>query len=114
MPMKSVEGAWDLEDLGNGRTHATYTLDADPANVARTEEEIGDLLFAVTNIARHLKVEPEAALKLTNRKFRRRFGCRHRLGEGGNHLNHRHGVIGREVCLIGSSQRVRPRAVPAM
>jgi ATP diphosphatase len=37
-------------------------------------EEIGDLLFAVTNIARHLHVEPEAALKLTNRKFRRRFG----------------------------------------
>jgi ATP diphosphatase len=37
-------------------------------------EEIGDLLFAVTNIARHLQVEPEAALKLTNRKFRQRFG----------------------------------------
>ena len=36
-------------------------------------EEIGDVLFAVTNIARHLQVEPEAALKLTNRKFRRRF-----------------------------------------
>ena len=36
-------------------------------------EEVGDLLFAVTNIARHLQVEPEAALKLTNRKFRRRF-----------------------------------------
>jgi ATP diphosphatase len=36
-------------------------------------EEIGDLLFAVTNIARHLQVEPEAALKLTNRKFRHRF-----------------------------------------
>jgi carbon monoxide dehydrogenase subunit G len=31
--MKSVEGAWDLEDLGNGRTHATYTLDADPGRV---------------------------------------------------------------------------------
>jgi len=31
-------------------------------------------LFAATNIARHLKVEPEAALKLTNRKFRKRFG----------------------------------------
>jgi tetrapyrrole methylase family protein / MazG family protein len=36
-------------------------------------EEVGDLLFVITNIARHLKVEPEAALKLTNRKFRRRF-----------------------------------------
>jgi uncharacterized protein YabN with tetrapyrrole methylase and pyrophosphatase domain len=36
-------------------------------------EEIGDLLFAATNIARHVQVEPEAALKLTNRKFRRRF-----------------------------------------
>jgi MazG family protein len=36
-------------------------------------EELGDVLFAVSNIARHLHVEPEAALKLTNRKFRKRF-----------------------------------------
>src|SRR5881396_3633640 len=36
-------------------------------------EEIGDMLFVVTNIARRLNVEPEAALKLANRKFRRRF-----------------------------------------
>src|SRR5438105_47458 len=36
-------------------------------------EEIGDLLFEITNIARRLNVEPEAALKLSNRKFRRRF-----------------------------------------
>ena len=43
------------------------------AEFARVREEVGDLLFAVTNVARHLRVEPEAALKLTNRKFRRRF-----------------------------------------
>jgi MazG family protein len=37
------------------------------------EEEIGDLLFVVVNLARRLDVEPETALKTTNRKFRRRF-----------------------------------------
>ncbi|HEV7585123.1 MAG TPA: SRPBCC family protein [Solirubrobacteraceae bacterium] len=31
--MKSVEGSWDLEDLGDGRTRATYTLDADPGRM---------------------------------------------------------------------------------
>ena len=45
----------------------------DEMHHTRVREEIGDLLFAVTNIARHMQVEPEAALKLTNRKFRRRF-----------------------------------------
>ena len=36
-------------------------------------EEIGDLLFVVMNLARHLNVEPETAVKKTNRKFRQRF-----------------------------------------
>jgi tetrapyrrole methylase family protein/MazG family protein/ATP diphosphatase len=40
---------------------------------AKIEEEIGDLLFVVVNLARKLEVEPETALKRTNRKFRRRF-----------------------------------------
>jgi len=31
--MKSVQGAWDLEDLGGGRTRATFTLDADPGRM---------------------------------------------------------------------------------
>ena len=37
------------------------------------EAEIGDLLFVVVNLARKLDVEPETALKRTNRKFRKRF-----------------------------------------
>ena len=46
---------------------------ADEADHVHVREEIGDMLFVVTNIARHLSVEPEAALKLANRKFRQRF-----------------------------------------
>ncbi len=40
----------------------------------RLEDEIGDLLFVIVNLARFLKVDPEQALRKTNRKFRDRFG----------------------------------------
>lgn len=63
------------EEIAELRTaiqnHASSNDETDHTLV---REEIGDLLFAATNIARHMKVEPEAALKLTNRKFRKRFG----------------------------------------
>jgi uncharacterized protein YabN with tetrapyrrole methylase and pyrophosphatase domain len=40
---------------------------------ARLEDEVGDLLFVLVNIARYLSLDPESALRQTNRKFRRRF-----------------------------------------
>ena len=46
--------------------------------------EVGDLLFATVNLARHLKVDPEAALRSANAKFERRFAhIENRLAEGG-------------------------------
>jgi nucleoside triphosphate diphosphatase len=39
----------------------------------RLEEEVGDLFFTLVNVARYLSVDPESALRKTNRKFKRRF-----------------------------------------
>jgi len=48
-------------------------LDAPHLKKDKVEEEIGDLLFSVAQLARHLKIHPEDALRAANRKFIRRF-----------------------------------------
>jgi uncharacterized protein YabN with tetrapyrrole methylase and pyrophosphatase domain len=52
---------------GSGRTVVPEALQA------RLEGEVGDLFFVLVNIARYLSLDPESALRKTNRKFKRRF-----------------------------------------
>ena len=59
-------------------------LEAEKVEQAKVADELGDVLFAVANLARHCKVDPEVALRATNDKFEKRF--RHierRLAETG-------------------------------
>jgi len=69
------------EEIGELRTE----VDADIATSA-VEEELGDILFTVANLARHLKVDPEQALRASNAKFRRRFAAMERAAGGHEEL----------------------------
>ncbi|BDS10012.1 nucleoside triphosphate pyrophosphohydrolase [Aureispira anguillae] len=67
---EEIEDVWDKveEELGE----LQITVD-DRESSERIADEFGDVLFALINYARYLKIDPEAALEKTNKKFIRRF-----------------------------------------
>jgi ATP diphosphatase len=72
---RAARTGFDWPDAGGPRAKIVEELaelDAETDH-QRMLEELGDLLFAVVNLARHLNIEPEAALREANRKFEQRF-----------------------------------------
>jgi len=71
---RAARTGFDWPDIEGPKAKIAEELEeiavAPPEMVA---EEVGDLLFAVVNFARHLKVDPEEALRMANRKFEKRF-----------------------------------------
>jgi ATP diphosphatase len=72
---RAARVGFDWQDVDGPRAkidEELAELDAESEHDRRLDE-LGDLLFAVVNLARHLNVEPEAALREANRKFEQRF-----------------------------------------
>jgi ATP diphosphatase len=73
-----VKGPSGMGIAGSGKPQVA------PELRERLEDEVGDLFFVLVNIARYLSLDPESALRKTNRKFKRRFQwMEERLRDGG-------------------------------
>ena len=70
---KLEEEIRELEEVALPADPRGKARDASPETRAKVEEEFGDLLFVMANVARHLDIDPEAALRGANQKFVRRF-----------------------------------------
>lgn len=68
---QSAAGAWPK--IGEELDELRAAMAGGGDGSAEVNEELGDVLFAVVNVARHLDVDPEAALRAATAKFRRRF-----------------------------------------
>jgi len=73
-----------LEKLEEEVAELRAELRAHEVDQRRVDEEVGDILFVVANLARRVGTEPETGLRAANRKFRRRFGhIERRMAERG-------------------------------
>lgn len=71
----NADGLFDKLDEEIGELKAELAPSSHPSSAAAVEGELGDILFTTVNLARHLKIDPESALRATNAKFRRRFAA---------------------------------------
>lgn len=69
----NTEGLFDKLQEEIGELQAELIQPVENKSYSAIEGELGDLLFTTVNLARHLKIDPESALRMTNAKFRRRF-----------------------------------------
>ena len=72
---RAARTGFDWPDVSGPRAKIDEELDEldCETDVERRTDELGDLLFAVVNLARHLNIDPEEALRQANRKFEARF-----------------------------------------
>jgi XTP/dITP diphosphohydrolase/ATP diphosphatase len=71
----NADGLFDKLQEEIGELKAELTPSSDSQSKTAIEAEFGDLLFTAVNLARHLKVDPESALRAANAKFRSRFAA---------------------------------------
>ena len=71
----NADGLFDKLQEEIGELKAELTPSSESQSQTAIEAEFGDILFTAVNLARHLKVDPESALRATNAKFRSRFAA---------------------------------------
>lgn len=99
------QGLWDklAEEIAELR---------DARDAAHRQEELGDLLFMIANIARHLDLDPAAALAAANTKFRRRYGHVAAHLDGLPPLGDRRRIVAMEALWQQAKQLERGRTRP--
>ena len=78
----------------------------------RVEEELGDLLFAIANLARHLEINPEEALRRAGERFSDRFMLMEQLAEASQQPLNERGIDDLEQLWQDAKRRLRLKSRP--